>query len=118
MNKLVGLIILILVVVGAMYFLGDGSLPIIGGGGGETSGDAQALKQLQGEIREVQRQIRSAGRAAATGGLDSTHEIEDALAKLDRIESEIEKIKRETDSDTVKAQADLLLNEIKKVRAG
>jgi len=113
MRVLIGIAVIVGVILAVFYFLGQGDLGLVSGGGSE---EERSLNRLQGEFRNAARAYRQAARAFAVSGVDSTHDAEAALTTLAGVEKEIRNIKKNTESEEVRAKADKLLQEIAQYR--
>ncbi len=71
-----------------------------------------ALKMLEDDFHNAAQSIAQAERSAAVSGLDTTSDVEAALASIRKIERELEMLERHADSDEMKAKIGKLKNEI------
>ena len=115
LQKIVLIVVVIVLGLLAFNYFTTGELSLMPAGG--SSGDGSELNRLKGEFRAAAREFRQAGRGSALGGgLDTTDAAGAALAAVERVEKELEKLAKRTEDLDVKAEAEKLLSEIKKYK--
>ena len=80
------------------------------------SPEQKIVRNLDRRIDQAGQQIGQAGRTAGLSGLDSTSEVESALAALERIESEIRTLKQQTDSEEIRRECERLQGKVAAAR--
>jgi hypothetical protein len=113
MKKVLGLIVFLGIAAAAAHFLSDGGLSFQK----SLSEEEQRIAELRSELRAAQTEYRQSGRAAALSGMDTTAEAGAALRRVDRIESELTRLKKELTTDSAKVAAQRLEEEISDFRA-
>jgi len=88
-------------IAGWVYF-GDGRLPI---SSESVSADEARVVRIEEAFTEAQAQFRSAARAAAVSGLDTTTEAEAARLEVERLRRELGSLASDLVSDGAKDRA-------------
>lgn len=113
MRKLLALVVFVgVVAVGANMLLKGGLSSLTG-----LSADQQQLADLESDLKGVERDWKTAVRAAGLSGVETTAEAGAAIADLDRIEKKLVKLERSLDSDVARAKARTLHDRIDDLRA-
>lgn len=110
MKTLLMIVIVVVVALVAFNYLTTGDLKLLPGDSMTEAG--HEVNSLRGEFRAAARDYREAGKAVAVSGMDMSDAASAALAEVDRIEIEVQKIARTTKEPEVKADANKLLKEI------
>jgi hypothetical protein len=108
MKKIIGLVLFLGIVAIGANILMKGGFPLKQ----SLSEEEQQLDRLRGELRAAQAEFRQAGRASGLSGVDTTAQGGAALAEVERIERELNELKRSLSSDVARQAADRLLEEI------
>lgn len=98
----------------AYNFLTTGNLTLSPSGG--LSADQQAVNELRDQFDDALQQYRQAGRAVAVSGVDSSADVEDFLADIDRIDAEAKRLKPKLTSEPARQNLDRLLRELASYR--
>lgn len=114
MQKIVLIVVVIVLGLLAFNYFTTGELSLTPAGG--SSDDGSELNRLRGDFRAAAREYRQAGRSAGLSGVDTSDAAGAALAAVERVEGQVEKLAERTEDPEVKAEADKLLNEIKKYK--
>jgi hypothetical protein len=80
------------------------------------SAEGRHLAQLEGEFVTAAHEYYQAGHAAGMTGMDTTADAQAALQELDRIEREVQDMKRANPTPANSRRMDQLLENIQKVR--
>ena len=104
MQKIVLIVVVIVVGLLAFNYFTTGELRLLPGESG--SGDERELNRLRGEFRA----------AARVSGLDTTDAASAALAAVERVEKQVESLVKRTQDSDLKAEAEKLLDEIRKYK--
>jgi len=110
MKTLLMILVVVVVALVAFNYLTTGELKLLPGDSMSEAG--HEVNSLRGEFRNAAREYRQAGKALAVSGMDMSDAAAAALAQVDRIEKEVQKIARTTTEPEVKADANKLLKEI------
>jgi len=86
------------------------------GGGANISPDEEKLAQLTDDFSRVRAELRQANSGAAYGDADISNEINDAYREIDRIESSLKRLKGRLTSESAKAKAEKLQQDIEAFR--
>jgi hypothetical protein len=111
MKKLV-----ILVVVAGAGFFAWNQFTQGGFGARNLTPGQQRVRTLEEQIDAAGGQIAQAGRTAGVSGLDTTSDVESALRQLERIESELQALKRSAKEETTRQECDRLLRKVEATR--
>jgi hypothetical protein len=114
MKKLIVLILAIVVGLLAFNYFTTGELKLLPGAFSGSGGGG--VTQLREDFRQAVSQIRQAGRSAGATGLDTTDDVGDAFAEIDRIEKEARRMARGAASEDERKDAESLLKEIARFR--
>ncbi len=110
MKTLLMILVVVVVSLVAFNYLTTGELKLLPGDSMSEAG--HEVNSLRGEFRAAAREYRQAGKAVAASGMDTSDAAAAALAEVDRVEIQVDKIARTTTEPEVKADADKLLKEI------
>jgi hypothetical protein len=111
MQKIILIVVVIVLGLLAFNYFTTGELSLMPSS--SSSGEGSELNRLQGEFRAAAREFRQAGRTAGLSGMDTTDAAGAALAAVDRIEKQVEKLAKETEDPKVRADAEKLLGEMR-----
>ena len=82
------------------------------------SAEGRQLARLEGEFVTATHDYYQAGRAAGMTGTDTTAEARAALVELDRIEKELQDLRRQNLTPSDSRRVDQILENIRKVKKG
>ncbi len=85
-------------------------------GSGDLSPEERLVQSLDERIDAANRQIAQASRAAGVSGIDTTSDAESALRELERVESDIQSLKRKSTSAEVQRECDRLMSKVEATR--
>ncbi len=108
--------VLVIIVVAVVAMVGLQKLAQHRLGTENLSPEQRLVQSLDERIDAANRQIAQASRAAGVSGIDSTSEAESALRELERVESDIQSLKRKSTSDEIHRECDRLMSKVEAVR--
>jgi len=108
MKKVLAVVAFLVVAGVAANFLMKGGLPFMK----SMSAEEKAIADLRSQLRDAQQQYRQAGRSSGLTGMDTTAEAAGALRTVERIEKELQALKKELNSEAAKTAARNLEEEI------
>lgn len=85
-------------------------------GSGSLTPEERMVQSFDERIDAAARQIAQAGRTAGVSGMDSTSDVEAALQELERIESEIQSLKKKAGAEEIRRECDRLLSKVEATR--
>ncbi|UCF69120.1 MAG: hypothetical protein JSV80_07505 [Acidobacteriota bacterium] len=105
--------VLVMAVVGFNYMT-TGELTLMPAS--SLSDEERQLNDLRDEFADAQRQVASASRSAGLSGLDTTVDVQDAISIAKRIEESLKRLTPRLTSESAKARAARLAQDIREFR--
>jgi hypothetical protein len=116
MTKFIMVIILVAAGLVAFNYVTTGEISLIPGG--SLSEEEQQVKDLADSFHAAQRMVKQAERSAAVGAIGNVSAVDDDMREIERIESELSVLKDELETDEALAKAERLEREIENYKSG
>ncbi len=108
MRKLIGLVLVVAAVaIGANYLL-KGGLP--------DSDEERTLAMLERDYRALEDRVTEAQRSAALTGMDTTSDVEAAIAELDELDRKLTALEAKLEADVARERARKLHQQVEDFR--
>jgi hypothetical protein len=114
MKNLIAFAVVVVIGLVAFNYLSTGEFKIVPGG--SLSQEGNEVNNLKGEFRRAVREYRQAARQAGMSGMDNLAEVESALAKVDGVERELQRLRGATEDPDIRSTIDEVLAEIEKFK--
>jgi hypothetical protein len=114
MKNVIAFAVVVVIGLVAFNYFSTGEFKIVPGV--SMSQGENEVNNLKGEFRRAVREYRQAARQAGMSGMDNLTEVENALAKVDGVERELQRLRNTTVDPDVGNTIDEVLAEIKQFK--